>query len=598
MQENRRVLTTALTLIGFIFCLLFSKSCANTTTPPSGGPKDTIPPVLLKVTPDFNATNFPRYDGKIALVYDEYTVVKSASEIYLSPPMKKRITHKIRGKSIVFSIPDTLAENRTYTIDFGQGLADNNEGNIAPRLVYAFSTGDTIDSLYITGNIIDCQTLQPVKRALVALYTDHSDSACFNVFPDAATRSDDWGFFAIRNIADTLYRIVAFTDSDNDSKYDPTKDQIAFLDTLIQPVDVVRDSIYELEPFDMKDTLACQARHSMYELLMFTEIQSIQFLKNSRRRSEKSGFLSFNAPDVEISGLEFFGVADSCVIIQYAPRKDSLDFWINTHYKLEDSLLLKLSYKITDSTGHLRDTIENLSLAVPLPETPDSQQKKQEQPKDTVFNFSISARNENIAQDGISLTSALPIIRWNKEMLFLTVTNPRHQTDTISFKFEQDPQEIRRFIMHMDREIKDGHEYEFTVPKGSFFDLNNLPNAEVKTKFNLPKNEDACSITLVLSGVDTRYIVELVDKDRKNVFRRYNIERDTSLLFPYLKPQEYSVRITEDRNKNGLFDSGNFLDRRQPEKVRMYQPSPGVYILTLPEMTDLEQTINIKEMFK
>jgi len=150
----------------------------------------------------------------------------------------------------------------------------------------------------------------------------------------------------------------------------------------------------------------------------------------------------------------------------------------------------------------------------------------------------------------------------------------------------------------MDREIKDGHEYEFTVPKGSFFDLNNLPNAEVKTKFNLPKNEDACSITLVLSGVDTRYIVELVDKDRKNVFRRYNIERDTSLLFPYLKPQEYSVRITEDRNKNGLFDSGNFLDRRQPEKVRMYQPSPGVYILTLPEMTDLEQTINIKEMFK
>jgi hypothetical protein len=102
----------------------------------------------------------------------------------------------------------------------------------------------------------------------------------------------------------------------------------------------------------------------------------------------------------------------------------------------------------------------------------------------------------------------------------------------------------------------------------------------------------------VLSGVDTRYIVELVDKDRKNVFRRYNIERDTSLLFPYLKPQEYSVRITEDRNKNGLFDSGNFLDRRQPEKVRMYQPSPGVYILTLPEMTDLEQTINIKEMFK
>ncbi len=598
MQENRRVLLTALALIGFVFCLLLSKSCANTTTPPSGGPKDTIPPVLLKVTPDFNATNFPRYDGKIYLTYDEYTVVKSASEIYLSPPIKKRITHKIKGKNIVFSIPDTLAENRTYTIDFGEGLADNNEGNIAPRLVYAFSTGDTVDSLYITGNIIDCQTLQPVKKALVALYTDHSDSACFNMFPDAASKSDEWGFFTIRNIRDTLYRIVAFTDSDNDSKYDPTKDQIAFLDKFVQPVEVIRDSIYELLPFDMKDTLACLDRHSMYELLMFTEVQSIQFLKNSGRRSEKSGFLSFNAPDVEISGMEFFGIHDSSVIIQYSPRKDSLDFWIKTHYKLEDSLLLKLSYKRTDSTGHLRDTIENLSLAVPLPQTPSGQQQREEQPKDTVFKFNVVAKNENIAQDGISLISALPIIRSNKEMLYLTVTNPRHQTDTITFKFEQDPKEIRRFIMYMDREIKDGHEYEFTVPEGSFFNLDNLPNAEVKTKFTLPKSEDASSITLVMKSVDTRYIVELVNKDRKEVFRKYNIERDTSLLFPYLKPQEYSIRITEDRNKNGLFDSGNFLDKRQPEKVRMYQPSPGVYILTLPEMTDLEQTINIKEMFK
>ena len=598
MQENRRVLTTALALAGFVFCLFFSKSCANTTTPPSGGPKDTIPPVLLKVNPDFNTTNFPRYDGKISLTYDEYTVVKNAGDIYLSPPMRKRITHKIKGKNIVFSIPDTLAENRTYTIDFGEALADNNEGNIAPRLVYAFSTGDTLDSLYITGNIIDCQTLQPVKKALVALYTDHSDSACFKVFPDAATKSDEWGFFSIRNIRDTLYRIVAFTDGDNDNKYDPIKDQIAFLDTLIRPVNVVSDSIYELKSFDKKDTLACLERHSMYELLMFTEQQSIQFLKNSGMRSEKSGFLSFNAPDVEISGMDFFGVADSCVIVQYSPAKDSLDFWINTRYRLEDSLLLKLSYKRTDSTGHLRDTIENLSLAVPRPQTPTGGQQRQEQPKDTVFKFNVAAKNETIAQDGISLTSVLPILRWNREMSFLTETNPRHQTDTITFKFEQDPQEIRRFTMYMDREIKDGHEYEFTVPQGAFVNLDNLPNAEVKTKFTLPKSEDACSITLVLNGVDTGYIVELVDKDRKNVFRKYNISRDTSLLFPYLKPQDYSVRITEDRNSNGLFDSGNFLDRRQPEKVRMYQPSPGVYILTLPELTDLEQTIDIKEMFK
>ena len=203
MRANK---TTAYLLAGLMCCCLLSRSCANTTTPPGGGPKDTIPPVLVKVIPDQYATGFPLVKGKVTLQFDEYTVIKNSSDIFLSPPTKKKPLAAVKGKGIVVTMQDTLQSDRTYTIDFGQALADNNEGNLAPRYVYTFSTGDVIDSMYFTGSIVDCQTLKPAAKMLVAAYTDLSDSACFNVFPDAASRSDDWGFFTLRNIKPAEYR--------------------------------------------------------------------------------------------------------------------------------------------------------------------------------------------------------------------------------------------------------------------------------------------------------------------------------------------------------------------------------------------------------
>ena len=593
----KRTIAIAVLLALFVACLLFSHSCANTTTPPSGGPKDTIPPVLLKVTPESGSTGFPVTDGKITLLYDEYTVVKTASDIQLSPPTKRRPTAKLKGKNIVVTLPDTLRENQTYTLDFGQALADNNEGNLAPRMVYTFSTGDSIDSLYVTGSVFDSRTLAPVKGALVAAFTDLSDSACFNLMPDAVVKTDDWGFFSLRNIRDTSFRIYAYSNKAGTYKYDPDQDEVAFLDSVYRPSAVMNDSIYELKSFLMTDTLKCKARESMVTLLMFKELQSVQYLQNSGRRTEKQGFLKFSAADVQINSLEFVGIDSNAVILQYNRTRDSLDFWINVDYRLDDSLLVRLNYMKTDSTGVLAPFDESLSLAV-KPDEDQAAKPKDKKQRDTTFKLTVNAKDETVEQLGVQIESALPITRIVRDSIHLTETNPKGQVSAKSFSFKQDSLDIRRFIIMPDGKLIKGYDYELTLSQGTFFNLDKLPNEVATAKFKVPQSETLSLLQVVLQDVDGHYIVDLTDERGSSVLRSYIVSSDRTLDFPYLKPGKYMIRIASDQNVNGLSDTGNLLEHRQPEPVRFYESEPGNKVLEIPESAEIEQHINIKQMFR
>lgn len=611
----KRMITAASALLLFAACCLFSRSCANTTTPPQGGPKDTIPPVLLQTTPAENSTQIPTFGTKIFLLFDEYTVVKNATGIMLSPPTKRRPLAKVKGKNIVVTLPDTLKENQTYTIDFGQALADNNEGNLAPRYVYAFSTGDVIDSLYFTGSIMDSQTLKPIKNATVAIYTDRSDSACFNNIPDAVTKTDDWGFFSIRNIKPDSFMVYAFTDEDGDYKYNPDADQIAFCDTAFVPYAVVKDSntVFEFRNFNMKDTLKCKARKSMMNLLMFKELQSIQYLQNSGRKTEKSGFLKFSAGDVQINSLEFMGIDSSAVIIQYSPSRDSLDFWINVNYKLEDSLLIKLNYMKTDSTGTLSPFDESLSLAVmKQPETGTSssqnnnkagekKDKSGKKQKDTVFNIKEAVFNETVEDEGFYIESDLPIVKVVTDSIIFTETNPKGQVFRKKYKFWQDTAIVRRYHLKPEDKMIKGYDYTFTFPQGTFFNLDHLPNAKKEVKFKIPQDETLCSITLKLNNVSGQHLVELVDEKGGKALRQFIVKEDKSVTVKYLKAGKYMVRLTKDQNGNGFADTGNLLKRKQPEPVRFYskgEEGSDSQLLVIEEGFDIEQEINVKQVFE
>lgn len=587
---NRNV-TAILLIVLTAACCLFSHSCANTKAAPSGGPKDTIPPVLIKIEPGNNTRNMPLADVKLSLTYNEYTVVKEASGIYLSPPTKHAPSAKVKGKSILVTLRDTLAENTTYTVDFNNALADNNEGNMAPRFTYVFSTGDEIDSMYITGTVLDCEKLTPVKGVLVALYDDLSDSACMVSLPAAATRADDWGFFVIRNIKPKPYQIYAYTDEDKDNKYMQGEDQIAFHDTLFTPTLIVRDSIYELGSFDMKDTLACEKRESQLSLLLFKETASRQFIKNKGRKDLKRGFIRFNAHNTVLNSFQVFGVDSSAITMNFTPERDSMDFWINTSYSLPDSLLLTVEYLKTDSLGNLSMTKEDIAISL------TDEQKKEIADKakaDTLINVDYKCKNENVEQDGITLTFPDPLSSIDTSAILFVSTNPKNQNDTVAFVFEKDSSKFEVYHMQMSQKYQTGYKYQVLFPEAAFKDIYGRKSSEKKIDIQLPNTDKTGSITLNVSGVnDTRYIIELVSGDKKNVFRSFTVDKDTQLYFPYLAAGEYSFRITEDRNGNGIFDSGNLLKRQQPEKVVLFKKPDGTETIELPEQTDIEQDLEL-----
>lgn len=593
-------IATVFAILAFVCCCIFSHSCANTTTPPGGGPKDTIPPVLIKATPENNNTNFPVVDGKILLLYDEYTVVKSSSDIFLSPPMKKRIQAKVKGKNIVITFQDTLRSNQTYTIDFGQALADNNEGNPAPRLVYTFSTGETIDSMFFTGTVTDSRTLQPVEGALVAIFSDLSDSACFKTYPDAAVKTDAWGFFSIRNIKDTIYRVYAYTDADNDYMYNPDGDQVAFYDSVYRPVGIVRDSVYELQPFDMKDTLACKSRISMVPMMMFKELQSVQYLQNSGRRSDKQGYLKFSAAGVEIIEMKFPGFEDDDIFVQYNQMRDSLDFWINSRYNAGDSLLVNLTYMKTDSTGNLSPFTEHLSLALDksVKEKMDEAKKNKKAAPDTVFKLSISSSDDTVEEEGVTITSALPVLEIATDSIHLFEKNPKGQVEEKGFVFEKDTLDIRKFIVRTASPMIKGYEYELRIMQGAFVNLDGLPNSQSSANFKIPQSEELSILHLNLTEVDDRYIVELTGEDMGSAKRTYKINSNTTITIPYLSAAKYAIRISRDSNGNGFVDTGNLLEKRQPEEVRFYETEPGKQLLDIPASSEIDQDIKVKTLFR
>ena len=345
--------------------MVFSHSCANTTTPPSGGPKDTIPPLVTEIYPAVGQVNIPTHKTQLAVKFNEYVVVKDPKSLFLSPPLEKSPQFKLKGKSVVIFFENDLDSNKTYTLDLTNAIADNNEGNMFPGYTLVFSTGDRIDSMMVTGTVQDCNTLKPLKGATVMLYKDHADSAIFLKRPDAAVKTDDWGFFCLRNIQDTVYRVYAIIDDNNNNKYEAENERVAFLDTLFRPVKKVNDSIPELMKYDMKDTVNCLARQTEMELNIFREKPTKQLIVNKERIGERTAYITFMAPYAQIDSIWIKGVPKEKLITQFNLVQDSLEIWINDPKPQPDTLFLNVKYMKTDTLGLLNSFTEEIKLAKP-----------------------------------------------------------------------------------------------------------------------------------------------------------------------------------------------------------------------------------------
>lgn len=598
MKSKLSYLLPAVPVAFILGSMLFSHSCANTTQAPTGGPKDTIPPVIVNTVPLSGAVNVPVHKTKLEIEFNEYVVVKDPKSIFLSPPLEKAPLNKIKGKSVVISFDGDLDSNKTYTLDLTNAIADNNEGNMFAGYTLVFSTGTQIDSMYITGIVQDCNTLKPVKGATVMLYKDHADSAVFLHRPDAAMKTDEWGFFSIRNIQDTLYRLYAVMDENNNNKYDPETEKVAFIDTLIRPVNRVADTIPELLKYDMKDTLGCLERKTEYELNLFRETPSKQMIVNKERIGERTAYITFMAPYAQIDSIWMKGIPQEKLITQFNLVKDSLEIWVNDPKKQPDTLFLYVNYMKTDTLGMLNPFTEEIKLAKPKKSLAAKSSKKDLKKEDTTAVFTIEAKPENIEQSGYIMEFKYPLVEEHFDSLQFWYINPKQQESKGELTIRQDSLNLRKYILMPKLKFQKGYEYILKVPHRKFRDINGFYNDSSEVKLSLPNDDKLSSLSLVLSNVHNKYIVDLLNEKRDNVIRSFIVEKDKTLLFPYLRTGKYSIRITEDINRNGIVDTGNLLEHKQPEKVRFYKLDDGTFLIDIPEMSELEQHIDIEEMFR
>ena len=598
-----------LLVISILTSLLFTKSCANTRTGPEGGPKDTIPPVLVEILPVYNAVNHPT-EGKHSVVsfeFNEYVALdQPGNNIFLSPPQSKPPTAKIKGKKVVISFNEPLDSNQSYSLSLGNAVKDNNEGNKFPPFVHSFSTGEYIDSLFVSGSVYNASTMLPMTGITVLFHTDPSDSAIFNTLPRAAAKTDLWGYFTVRNLpVDTAFRVFAIEDLNNNNKYDPDMERVAFVDTLVIPSTVMRYDLPELVARDMKDTVECLSRPSQLSLSLFKESSSRQFIKAKERPSRRCMYITFGAHYPQIDSLYIEGIPQEKLMFEYSHYRDSIVMWINEQGGVHDTLKLMVDYmKTDDSLKVLVPASDTFRMVIPKPKKEKDRQGRMVEVVDTVAKFELLANAEVVDQDGISLNFATPMIQTPFDSIKITSINTRQQEEPVTFTVERDSLDIKKYRLRLDNKLSVGFEYKLKFPGRQFRDINGFYCDSLDKKFSLPIDEKLSALYLEMENFhgDIRYMVELVDEKRSKTYRKYYVDSTATLDFPFLKAGKYSIRITEDKNGNGLTDTGVLLERKQPEKVLMVKLNEALgndaYIVEIPEMTELIQTINIGEMFK
>ncbi len=586
-----------LIVVGACLLPLFFPSCANTTQAPSGGKKDTIPPLIIDIKPLPGAVNVPVEGASFDFVFNEYVTIKTPSNIVLSPPQARQPKSRLRGRTLHVSFEEPLQPATTYTITFTNAIADANEGNMFPGYTYVFSTGPKIDSMMVTGTVVDCQTLAPVKDATVLLHRDLADSAALLHRPYAAVKTDDWGFFALPFIQDTVYRIYAIKDANNNYIYDPGSENVAFIDSLIRPVMIAHDTVPEMLKYDMLDTLRCQARRSEYELKLFREKPSRQFIVNKERTAERSAYITFQAPGAWIDSLWIRGYRADQVISQFNILQDSLELWINSRRAAPDTMQVYVNYRKTDSLGRLAPTQEIVRLPLAQNKRTYSKTSRSDLKRgDTTCVYTFQVSPETVEQNGFELEFKYPIITEHFDSVKFYSINTRQRQSRAEFTVERDSLNLRRYILRPKDRLMPGFEYQMKLPYRAFRDINGFWSDSTVVKVSLPSDETLSSLDLELSGVDRKLIVDLLGEKRDKVLRSFITERDGTLHFPYIKAGRYSIRITEDRNRNAINDTGSLLEHRQPELVVFLDFSGSPY-LNIPASAELTQSVDVGALF-
>lgn len=522
------------------FLMLFG--CANRQLP-QGGPRDHTPPKLLKATPENMTRNFK--EKVIELDFDEYFKLNAAyTEISISPTPAKLPEYKIKKKSIVITLKDTLEKNTTYVINFGKAIADVNEGNILKNFTYVFSTGAHIDSLSISGTVINNLTQEKEKEATVMLFTLRQDSLLFGkkratIF----TSTDSAGNFTLNNLHPDTYRIYALKETTPNKIYDNDKELIAF----------------------NKKNIHLTTDTSNIQLKLFKQTPVKFRLVDRRTDPDGKMFFTFNKK-----------LENPYLKILYPPGFDSQK--IVEISKTKDTAILYMRNMAFDSIR-----MSFLDNNKPLDTVYLKKGRKETFQRNLSFQYNISGTGKLKPGTNLSIIATYPIEKFDASLVSLM----EDSTEVSNYTLQKDTESFRG--INLNYRWKQNDNYTLTFNEGAITDIYGDRNKKTFKRFQLDKSENYSLLTLKFTVADTSisYIVELLN-EQGQLSKSDIIRKNTTLLYKNYLTGKYKIRVIYDENKNGVWDSGNVKKRLQPENIWVDQE-----IITLRANFDQETPIAI-----
>lgn len=569
-------------------------SCANMGSGPQGGPRDLTPPKFIFSTPERSAVNSK--PQKAEIIFDEYVVLKDAQDVIVSPPMEMAPEIKSVGKKVSITFKDSLEENATYIIDFGDKITDFREGNPIKNYYFEFATGNQIDSFCISGNIIDAYTLVPQENITIGVYSDWTDSTLATKNFERITRTDNNGRFILRGLKEKPYHLCAVKDDNTNFKYDAPGESLAWIDTVITPrkkmvercdtiwKTVDRDSLLGLEPGNVRtdtsivDSVIC--KESPYylpdsiEMRLFAKTVPFQAFKKVERSEARKITLYFTNDRKQIQKpsikpTNFTPTVDDWFIVEPSVTTDTIHYWIkDTNIVKQDTLEFAMTYIATDSVGEFveqTDTVTSIYKKVRVSKKEERASKK----KKEALKITVS---KSVEIDGTpEIEFATPTFDFDPGAL---VVHERKDTTEKPLPFTTVAADSCGKRYKLEGNWEEGQSYVVTVDSGKVRDIYGLESDSTILIFRKKEKNEYSNIILKMENLPAGdVIVELVDKD-KIVRRGY--PKDNKVEFINVIPGSYAARLIVDTDKNGDWTTGDYNGMKQPEDVYFFEKTLSV----------------------
>jgi uncharacterized protein (DUF2141 family) len=577
-------------LLAVSSCLL-AISCARMGNP-DGGWYDDTPPYVVNSSPADRATNVK--PKRVSIYFNEFIKLEDAqNKVIISPPQLEMPEIKASGKRVIVDLKDTLKENTTYSIDFGDAISDFTEGNPMGNYAFTFSTGSVIDTLQVSGYVLNAENLEPIKGIQVGLYDDLSDTAFLKKPMIRISRTDSRGHFVIKGVAPGTYRCYALQDADNNYIYNQKAEMVGFSHDTFEPSwkpDTRQDTIWR-DSLHIDNIVRVPYTHFLPDditLLAFTALQDNRYLlKTERTEPHKIGFYFTYGDSVPptIRGLNF--ASDSAFIVESSLKNDTVYYWLrDTALVNQDTLRMEVQYMMTDTTNLLVSKTDTLDITpkesyekrmkakqkeIEKWEKEQEKKKKHDEPYDSVMpteqlNLKINPTGSLSPESIVTIESPTPLLRIDTAAihLYTKVDSLWYDADYV---LKPSAHNIRSYTLTAD--WKPETEYSLEIDSAAIEDIYGLVIGPIKQGMKVKSEDDYSTLTVNLSGIqDTAIIVQLLTSSESVVMQ--NKAKNGVAEFYYVNPGKYYLRAFVDSNGNGQWDTGDYYADRQAEAVYYY----------------------------